>query len=169
MIEDCTLAHNTIVYHPELVNLYRCTVGPLTTVGPFVEIQAGVTVGKCSKISSHTFVCTHVTIGDYVFVGHGVMFTNDLNPFVTQPFTPYATVVEDWASIGSGATLLPVTIGMGALVGAGAVVTRDVPPLTFVVGNPARVVRVFDSLEARNAYLRDAKSDHCHAVPRRGH
>jgi acetyltransferase-like isoleucine patch superfamily enzyme len=168
MIEDCTLAHSAVVYHPQLVNLYRCALGPLTTVGPFVEIQAGVIIGKCSKISSHTFICTHVTIGNYVFIGHGVMFTNDLHPFVTQPFKPYATVVEDWASIGSGATLLPVTVGMGALVGAGAVVVEDVPPLSIVVGNPARVIRTFATLEERNEYLRNAQSDHHHAVPGRG-
>lgn len=153
MIEQCSIAESAVVYHPDLVNLYYCSVGPLSTVGPFVEIQRGCSIGRYTKISSHTFVCTHVTIGNYVFVGHGVMFTNDLYPAIVQAFVPRSTVVEDWVSIGSGATILPVTIGQGAIIGAGAVVTKNVPPFAVVVGNPARVVRQFASLEERNEYL----------------
>ncbi len=164
MIEDCQIASSAVVYHPDLVNLYGCAIGPLSTVGPFVEIQRGCTVGKYSKISSHTFICSGVTIGSYVFVGHGVMFTNDLYPAICGPFHARQTVVEDWASIGTGATILPVTIGEGALVGAGAVVTQDVPPFTIVVGNPARVVRRFRNREERDEYAL-AQSNHCQRVP----
>ena len=141
MIEECELGEGVIVYEPDFVNLYGCEIGAGTTVGPFVEIQRGVRVGARCKIESHTFICTGVTLGDEVFVGHGVTFVNDRNPRVRGIFMLEATVVEDGASIGSGATLLPVRVGRGAVVGAGAVVTRDVPAGATVVGNPARVVR----------------------------
>lgn len=139
--DDCTLGQGVMIYFPSLVNLYGCRLGDGVTVGPFVEIQRGVTVGAGSKIESHSFLCTGVSIGERVFVGHGVMTTNDLYPFVAGLHQQMETVIEDDASIGSGATLLPVRIGRGAIVGAGAVVTRDVPPGVVVVGCPARVVR----------------------------
>ena len=164
MIEQCTLGQGAEIFHPDLVNLYYCEIGALSTVGPFVEIQRGVTVGKCSKISSHTFICDGVTIGNHVFVGHGVMFTNDLYPAITAPFVKRHTIVEDGATIGTGATLLPVTVGAGAIVGAGAVVTEDVPAYSIVVGNPARVVRQFADANERRAYV----EKQCHdlrAVP----
>lgn len=132
------------------VNLYGCTIGDESAVGPFVEIQRDVVVGRRCKISSHSFLCTGVTIGDEVFVGHGVMFTNDLLPRATSNSGELAgaddwelveTVVERRASIGSGATIVAgIIIGEGALVAAGAVVTRDVPPGATVVGVPARVM-----------------------------
>jgi UDP-2-acetamido-3-amino-2,3-dideoxy-glucuronate N-acetyltransferase len=131
-------------------NLYGCSIGDESRIGPFVEIQRGVTIGKRSKIQSHTFVCTGVEIGDRVFVGHGVMFVNDRRPRATRPDGRFQTeedwellptVVSDEASIGSGAVLLGgVTVGPGALVGAGAVVTRDVPPGAVVTGSPARAL-----------------------------
>lgn len=153
MIEDCDIHPTALVYHPDLCNLYGCSIGARATVGPFVEIQRGATVGKFSKVSSHTFVCSHVEIGRYVFVGHGVMFVNDLGPTVEGPTRYVRTVVQDWCSIGSGATILPVTIGEGAVIGAGAVVVDDVPPYAVVVGNPARVVRQFANRDERNQYF----------------
>lgn len=132
-------------------NLYGCEIGDDTRVGTFVEIQKGARIGKRCKISSHTFICEGVTIEDEVFVGHGVMFTNDLFPRAAnadgKPQTEadwkcIPTLIKKGASIGSGATLLcGITVGEGALIGAGSVVTRDVPPHTVVAGNPAKVRR----------------------------
>jgi len=148
--EDVTLAASARVTHPALVNLYGCAIGAETTIGPFVEIQRGVRIGARCKISSHSFVCSGVTIEDEVFVGHGVMFTNDRYPRATTPdgcvqgaedWTLIPTVVRRGASIGTHATILPgVTVGEGALVAAGAVVTHDVPPYAIVAGVPARVI-----------------------------
>ncbi|HYP21964.1 MAG TPA: acyltransferase [Actinomycetota bacterium] len=130
------------------VNLYGCTIGDETFVGPFVEVQRGVTIGRRCKIQSHTFLCTGVHIGDEVFVGHGVVFTNDRAPRATNAAGEIAGD-DDWmleethvgrrAAIGSGAVILPgLTIGEGATVGAGAVVTKDVPAGAVVTGVPAR-------------------------------
>lgn len=133
------------------VNAYGCSIGDNSRVGAFVEIQKGATIGKSCKISSHTFICEGVHIEDNVFVGHGVMFTNDLFPRATRPDgTPQTE--EDWklietyvkkgASIGSNATILcGVTIGENALVGAGAVVTKDVAANTVVAGSPAKFIK----------------------------
>ena len=147
--EDVVLGEGAVVY--DFVNLYGCEIGDESRIGTFVEIQRGARIGRRCKISSHSFICEGVEIGDGVFVGHGVMFTNDLFPRATRPdgslqgsedWSCVPTYVEDGASIGSGATLLcGIRIGAGALVGAGAVVTRDVPPHTIVAGNPAKVVR----------------------------
>jgi UDP-2-acetamido-3-amino-2,3-dideoxy-glucuronate N-acetyltransferase len=130
------------------VNLYGCRIGDESRVGTFVEVQRGAVIGARCKIQSHTFICDGVMIGDEVFVGHGVMFLNDNLPSATneggalqtnRDWTLLRTVVEPRASLGSGAVILGgVTIGEGALVGAGAVVTRDVPPGATVVGNPAK-------------------------------
>lgn len=164
MIEDCDLHPTALVYHPDLCNLYGCSIGAYATVGPFVEIQRGASVGKFSKVSSHTFVCAHVGIGRYVFIGHGVMFVNDLGPTVTGPTRYLRTVVQDFVSIGSGATVLPVTIGEGAIVGAGAVVVHDVPPFAVVAGNPARVIRQFSGRDERDKYLGDRTQGMANAV-----
>jgi len=141
MIEGCEIGEGVEIRFPELVNLYRGRIGRGTMVGPFVEIQAGVEVGEDCKIESHTFLCGGVKVGDRVFVGHGVMTVNDLYPRVVNAgkFEAIGTVIEDDASIGSGAVLLPVRIGKGALVGAGAVVTHDVGAGEVVYGVPARL------------------------------
>jgi acetyltransferase-like isoleucine patch superfamily enzyme len=138
-----------VVVHP-FTNLYGCSIGDESRIGPFVEIQAGTRVGARCKVQSHTFICTGVEIGDDVFVGHGVVFINDKRPRSTnaegelqrdEDWTLLPTSVEDGASIGSGAVLLGgIRIGAGAMVGAGAVVTRDVEAGETVVGNPARVL-----------------------------
>jgi acetyltransferase-like isoleucine patch superfamily enzyme len=143
------LEEGVVIHHPDLVNLYGCTVGSGTRIGTFVEIQKGARIGRHCKISSHTFICEGVTVEDGVFVGHGVMFINDRNPRAVNADGSLQTeadwsletiVVGKRASIGSNATILcGVTIGEGALVGAGAVVTRDVPPFTVVAGVPAEI------------------------------
>lgn len=134
------------------VNLYGCEIGESTKIGAFVEIQKNAKVGRNCKISSHTFVCEGVTIEDNVFVGHGVVFINDLFPRATtaegelqteKDWRVEPTLVKKGASIGSGATILAsVVIGENAMVGAGSVVTRDVPDNAIVAGNPAKVLRM---------------------------
>ncbi len=146
---DVNLGKDVKIY--AFVNLYGCTIGDETKIGTFVEIQGGATVGRRVKISSHTFICEGVTIEDYVFIGHGVMFINDAYPRATNPdgtlqtatdWKCVPTLIRKGASVGSNATILcGVTVGEGAIVGAGSVVTKDVPPYTIVAGNPARALR----------------------------
>jgi acetyltransferase-like isoleucine patch superfamily enzyme len=149
------LAADVHIAHPELVNLYGCTVGAETKIGPFVEIQKDVAIGSRCKISSHAFLCEGVTIEDEVFVGHGVLFINDRFPTSTidgrmktgADWRLQPTLVRRGASIGSGAVILcGITIGEDALVGAGAVVTKDVPARAIVAGVPARLHRTRSEL-----------------------
>ena len=146
--DDVKLGENVKVYEP--VNLYGCEIGDNSKVGTFVEIQKNASIGKNCKISSHSFVCEGVTVEDDVFIGHGVMFINDIYPRATaegelqteDDWEVVETLVKKGASIGSNATILAgITIGENAIVGAGAVVTKDVPPNTVVAGNPAKVLR----------------------------
>lgn len=148
LISDVTFGERVVVF--SFTNLYGCTIGDDTRIGPFVEIQRGARIGRRCKIQSHSFICDGVEIGDEVFVGHGVMFINDKRPRAASAgrlqteadWELLRTVVEDQASLGSGAVILGgVRIGEGALVGAGAVVTRDVPAGSTVAGNPARPLR----------------------------
>ena len=146
---DVKLGTDVKIY--AFVNLYGCEIGDESKIGTFVEIQKGAKIGKRVKVSSHTFICEGVTIEDEVFIGHGVMFTNDKYPRATTTsgelqneadWICIPTLIKQGASIGSNATILcGVTIGERAIVGAGSVVTRDVPPDTIVAGNPARVIR----------------------------
>ncbi|HTE84568.1 MAG TPA: acyltransferase [Dehalococcoidia bacterium] len=153
---DVKLAEDVRIPHPDLVNLYGCSVGSETLVGAFVEIQKNTTVGRRCKVSTHSFICEGVTIEDDVFVGHGVMFINDRYPRSTSQGRPQTdsdwevvpTLVKRGASIGSGAVIMcGVTIGEHAMVGAGAVVTHDVPNGATVTGVPARIAG-----EAREAH-----------------
>src|SRR5215469_10361902 len=142
----------------KFINLYGCAVGDDTKIGAFVEIQKNASVGRQCKISSHSFICEGVTIEDNVFIGHGVMFINDIYPRATAngqlqteaDWKVERTVIKKGASIGTGATILAnVTIGENAIVGAGSVVTKDVPANSIVAGNPAKVLRKIESpLEA---------------------
>ena len=150
-MNNVTLGVDVKIFHESLVNLYGCAVGDNTKIGAFVEVQKNVSIGKNCKISSHSFLCEGVEIEDGVFIGHGVMFINDLEPRAINSdgsmqdqndWVVVPTVVKKGASIGSGAVILGgVTIGEFALVGAGAVVTKDVPDGKVVKGVPARVSR----------------------------
>ncbi len=147
--DDVMVGEDVKIY--DFVNLYGCDIGDHSKIGTFVEIQKNATIGKHCKISSHTFICEGVSIEDNVFVGHGVIFINDPMPRATaedgglqteDDWVCIPTRIRDGASIGSGATILcGITVGENAIVGAGSVVTKDVPPNTVVAGNPARVLR----------------------------
>jgi acetyltransferase-like isoleucine patch superfamily enzyme len=138
----------------KFINLYGCEIGDETKIGAFVEIQKNASVGRCCKISSHTFICEGVIIEDNVFIGHGVMFINDSYPRATTSdgnlqteadWKVERTVIKKGASVGSGAAILSnIQIGENAIVGAGSVVTKNVPPNSIVAGNPARILRYIE-------------------------
>jgi len=161
--DDVKLGSNVKIFHADLVNLYGCTIGDETKIGTFVEIQKNVAIGARCKVSSHTFICEGVVVEDEVFIGHGVMFTNDIYPRATNEdgslqteanWSVIKTLVKRRASIGSNATILAgITIGENAIIGAGAVVTCDVPAHTTVVGVPARIVGKSDRTTTQNRSL----------------
>lgn len=148
--DNVTMGAGVRIFKPDLVNIYGCQIGDESTVGPFVEIQGGVIIGKRCKISSHSFICEGVTLEDEVFIGHGVMFTNDIYPRSTNSdgtmkagddWELVETKIKKRAGIGSNATILAgITIGENTIIGAGAVVTKDVPDYAIVVGVPAKIV-----------------------------
>jgi acetyltransferase-like isoleucine patch superfamily enzyme len=156
--DSVVLGTDVRIFHPGLVNLYGCTVGDESRIGAFVEIQKNATIGRRCKVSSHTFICEGVTIEDECFIGHGVMFTNDVYPRATradgspqseEDWKVVPTLIRRRASIGSNATLLcGITVGEGAIVAAGAVVTKDVPAGAIAAGVPARIVRRAPDLAA---------------------
>lgn len=149
-VSNVEFGDGVAIANADLINLYGCAIGDGTKIGPFVEVQKNSRIGARCKISSHTFICEGVTLEDEVFIGHGVMFTNDRYPYATTvdgtlqteaDWTMLPTRICRGATIGSNATILcGVTVGCGAVVGAGAVVTRDVADLAVVAGVPARVI-----------------------------
>lgn len=141
-VKTVSLGRDVKIPYPDLVNLYGCILGDEVFVGPFVEVQKNVIIGNKTRISSHSFICEGVKIGEGVFVAHGVMFINDLfDSYDTKSWKMRNTIIEDGVRIGSNATILPVKIGKNSIIGAGAVVTRDVPHGVIVAGNPARILR----------------------------
>lgn len=150
--EDVIVGKDVYIPHEHLINLYGCKIGNDCLIGAFVEIQEGVIVGDRTRVQSHTFICEGVSIGSDVFIGHGVMFTNDRNPKasnadlsrVAKPdWILEKTIIHNRVSIGSGVVILPgVEVGVGAVIGAGAVVTKSVPANTTVVGNPAKTLNI---------------------------
>lgn len=158
---DVILGERVKIFNPDQVNIFGCSIGDDSFIGPFVEITRGVIIGKRCKIESHSFLCTGVEIEDDVFIAHGVMFTNDLFPRTDRHVVYPQTIVHRFASIGTSAVILGgVTIGEHAIVAAGAVVTKDVPPLSIVRGNPARARRQFKSLEDLKTHIKDRQPTH---------
>lgn len=157
MLVNVSLGKNVLIHHPDLVNLYGCTIGDNCKIATFVEIQKGVVIGSNCKIEAFSFICTGVTVGNGVFVGPSVTFTNDLSPkavdknmslLTEDEWEVIPTTVEDKVSIGAGAVILCGTVlGEGSMVAAGSVVTKDVPQNCLVAGCPAKVVKANINLE----------------------
>ena len=150
---DCTIHKLGQVLMPELVNIYGTTIGAFSRVGPFVEMQRGTVLGKSVNFQHHSYTAPGTIIGDRVFVGPGVGFINDDFPVVDGQVELRCATVGDDVSIGAGCIIFPVNIGEGAIIGAGSLVTRDVPAWTLVYGHPAKVQRLFTGREERAAYI----------------
>lgn len=176
-IDNVERGDGVVITYPDLVNLYGCTIGQGTRIGPFVEIQKGSEIGRNCKVSSHSFICEGVTVEDGVFIGHGVMFINGLFPHSTNEngtlqrdgdWELTTTLIKKRASIGSNATIIAgVVVGEGALVGAGAVVTKDVPDYAVAVGNPARLIGDVRERERRRS-MRNAAALGAYPVTNNG-
>jgi UDP-2-acetamido-3-amino-2,3-dideoxy-glucuronate N-acetyltransferase len=176
-IDNVRRGDDVVINYPDLISLYGCTIGQAMRIGPFVEIRKGSTIGRNCKVSSHFFICEGVTVEDEVFIGHGVMFTNALFPHSTNEdgslqrdgdWELTARLVKRRASIGSNATTIAgVAVGEGALVGAGTVVTKDVPDYAVAVGNPARLIGDVRDRE-RKRVIRDAAALQPHPLTSNG-
>ncbi|MBR9678769.1 MAG: N-acetyltransferase [Nanoarchaeota archaeon] len=143
IIRNCKIGENTKIWN--FVNLYDCEIGSNCMIGAFVEITGGVKIGNNCSIQSHSFICDMVTIENDIFIGHGVMFINDTQPPQSDRSKWKKTLIKKGASIGTNATILPVTIGENSIVGAGSVVTKDVPPNVIIAGNPAKIIRQLEN------------------------
>jgi UDP-2-acetamido-3-amino-2,3-dideoxy-glucuronate N-acetyltransferase len=153
--QDVVFGKNVKVFNKELVNIYGCTIGDDSFIGPFVEITRNTIIGKNCIIESHAFLCDSVTLEKNVFISHGAMFTNDLYPNVGVHVKYLPTLVKQGASIGTNSTIVAGTIiGEYSVVGAGAVVTKNVPPFSIVAGNPAKILKQFNSAEEIQKYFR---------------
>lgn len=151
---DVIIGDNVKIHNPDQVNIFGCEIGDDTFIGPFVEITRGVSIGARCKIESHSFICTGVKIHDDVFIGHGVMFTNDSYPRTDRHVVYPETTIKSGASIGTGTVILGgITVGSHTVVGAGSVVTKDVPDFSIVAGNPARILKNFESEIEIIAYI----------------
>jgi acetyltransferase-like isoleucine patch superfamily enzyme len=151
---DVELGAGVVIFDRHLVNIFGCSIGDDTFVGPFVEITRGVKIGRRCMIQSHSFICDGVELADGVFIGHGVMFTNDLYPMTYRQVKRRATFVGESASVGSNATIIGgIRIGSHVVIGAGAVVTTDIPDFSIAAGNPARVLRAFSGAAELQHYI----------------
>src|SRR5262249_26264677 len=151
---DVELGAGVVIFDRQLVNIFGCSIGDGTFIGPFVEITRNVKIGRRCKIESHSFICDGVELADGVFIGHGVMFTNDLYPTTYRHVKRLATFVGESASLGSNATVIGgIRIGAHVVIGAGAVVATDIPDFSIAVGNPARVLRSFVNAEELRSYI----------------
>ena len=153
--KDVILGKNVRIFNSDLVNIFGCKIGDNSFIGPFVEITRNTIIGKNCTIESHAFLCDSVTLEDNVFVSHGAMFTNDLYPQVGVSVEYLKTLVKKGASIGTNATIIAgITIGEYSVIGAGAVVTKKVNSFTIVAGNPAKVIKTFNSRQEIQTYFR---------------
>ncbi len=152
---DVILGKNVRIFNKDLVNLFGCQIGDNSFIGPFVEITRGVVVGKSCVIESHSFICTGVILENNVFIGHGVMFVNDLYPSTKRHVVYPTTLIKRFSSIGSNATILGgITIGECSIVGAGSVVTSDVPDFSIIAGNPGKILRSFPNEQELYDYMK---------------